>query len=160
MYILRQKDTMPEGSRWGDSFPPIVNHTSSGVARKHPDFHAAKHGDYDAALRLVDALVKDDKIADIAKNYPQAHIVYNHKMQGGDINMIPAAYAAKFSAIGMTVDHDIIAVTDVAHTNATDLSRISKRMRFEGKVTKDVDYILLDDFITSGAELRDLRDYI
>lgn len=160
MYILRQKDTMPEGSRWGDSFPPIVNHTSSGMARKHPDFHTAKHGDYEAALRLVDAFVKDSKIADIAQRYPHAHVVYNHKMQGGDINMIPAAYAAKFSAIGMTVDHDIIAVTDVSHTNATDLSRISKRMRFEGEVKQGMDYIILDDFITSGAELRDLRDYI
>ena len=151
---------MPEGHRWGDVFPAVVNHTSSGIARKHPDFHAAKHGDYDAALRLVDAFVKDSKIADIAQRYPHAHVVYNHKMQGGDINMIPAAYAAKFSAIGMTVDHDIIAVTDVSHTNATDLSRISKRMRFEGEVRKDTDYIILDDFITSGAELRDLRDYI
>ena len=151
---------MPEGHRWGDAFPAVVNHTSSGMARKHPDFHAAKHGDYEAALRLVDAFVKDSKIADIAQRYPHAHVVYNHKMQGGDINMIPAAYAAKFSAIGMTVDHDIIAVTDVSHTNASDLSRISKRMRFEGKVSRGVDYILLDDFITSGAELRDLRDYI
>jgi hypothetical protein len=160
LYMLRQKDSMPEGHRWGDAFPAVVNHTSSGMARRHHDFHAAKHGDYDAALRLVDAFVKDSKIADIARRYPLAHVVYNHKMQGGDINMIPAAYAAKFSAIGMTVDHDIIAVTDVSHTNATDLSRISKRMRFEGEVRKGTDYIILDDFITSGAELRDLRDYI
>ena len=151
---------MPEGHRWGDAFPAVVNHTSSGMARRHPDFHAAKHGDYDAALRLVDAFVKDSKITDITQRYPHAHVVYNHKMQGGDINMIPAAYAAKFSAIGMTVDHDIIAVTDVSHTNATDLSRISKRMRFEGEVRQGTDYIILDDFITSGAELRDLRDYI
>ena len=27
-------------------------------------------------------------------------------------------------------------------------------------MTRGADYILLDDFITSGAELRDLRDYI
>lgn len=119
LYILRQKDSMPEGNRWGDTFPAVVNHTSSGMARRHPDFHAAKHGDYEAALRLVDAFVKDSKIADIAQRYPHAHVVYNHKMQGGDINMIPAAYAAKFSAIGMTVDHDIIAVTDVSHTPPT-----------------------------------------
>ena len=33
-------------------------------------------------------------------------------------------------------------------------------MRFEGEVKKGTDYILLDDFITSGAELRDMRDYI
>lgn len=159
-YILKQKDSMPEGTSWGSQFPPIVNHTSSAVARHHPDFKAAKHGDFQAALRLVDELVKDEKIAMIARQYPNAHIIYNHKIQGDGINMIPAAYAARFSAIGMTVEHDIIAVTNVSHTNASDISRISKRMRFEGHVNRGADYILLDDFITSGAELRDLRDYV
>lgn len=160
MYMLRQKGNMPDGVAWGHSFPPVVNHTTSSVARHHPDFKAAKHGDFNAALRLVDDLVKDEKVAMIAKQYPDAHVVYNHRLQGDGINMIPAAYAAKFSAIGMTVEHGIIAVTNVSHTNASDVSRISKRMRFEGEVTKGVDYILLDDFITSGAELRDLRDFI
>ncbi len=160
IYMLRQKDNMPKGMAWGNYFPAVINHTSSAIARKHPDFHAAKHGDYDAALRLVDDLVKDDKVYYIAKLYPNAHIAYNHKMQGGSINMIPAAFAAKFSAMGMDVEHNIIAVTDVSHTNASDISRISKRIRFEGEVKKGTDYILLDDFITSGAELRDMRDYI
>ena len=160
IYMLRQKDCMPEGKVWGNSFPAVVNHTSSAIARKHPDFRAAKHGDYDAALRLVDDLVKDDKVEYIARRYPNAHIAYIHKMQDGNVNMIPAAYAAKFSSIGMTVEHNIIAITDVSHTNAPDISRISKRMRFEGEVKKGTDYILLDDFITSGAELRDMRDYI
>lgn len=59
-YILKQKDSMPEGTSWGSLFPPIVNHTSSAVARHHPDFKAAKHGDFQAALRLVDELVKDE----------------------------------------------------------------------------------------------------
>ena len=159
-YILKQKDSMPEGTSWGGQFPPVVNHTTSAVARHHPDFKAAKHGDFQAALRLVDELVKDEKIAMIVRQFPNAHIIYNHKIQGNGINMIPAAYAARFSAIGMTVEHGIIAVTDVSHTNASDISRISKRMRFEGHVNKGADYILLDDFITSGAELRDLRDYV
>ena len=160
MHILRQRESMPQGSTWGSSFPPVVNHTSASVARQHPDFHAAKHGDMDAALRLVDDLVKDEKVVEIAEHFPQAHIVYNHKMQGGDINMIPAAYAAKFSAAGMVVEHGVIAITDVSHTGAPDIARLSKRMRFEGEVSRGKDYILLDDFITSGAELRDLRDYI
>ena len=160
MYVLRQRESMPQGSIWGGSFPPVVNHTSASVARQHPDFHAAKHGDMDAALRLVDSLVKDEKVVEIAERYPSAHIVYNHKMQGGDINMIPAAYAAKFSAAGMVVEHGVTAITDVSHTGAPDIARLSKRMRFEGEVARGKDYILLDDFITSGAELRDLRDYI
>lgn len=159
-YILRQRESMPESTPWGSFFPAVTNHTSAAYARSHPEFDAAKHGDFDAALRLVDDLVKDERIRQIAEEYPNAHVVYNHKMQGERINMIPAAYAAKFSAVGMTVEHDIIAITDVSHTNASDIARISKRMRYEGNVTRGADYILLDDFITSGAELRDMRDYI
>ncbi len=59
-----------------------------------------------------------------------------------------------------SVEDDIIAVTNVSHTNASDVARLGRRVRFEGEVTRGADYILLDDFITSGAELRDLRDYI
>lgn len=160
LYMLRQKETMPKGRSWDDSFPCIVNHTSSYAARKHPDFEAAKHGDFDAAIRLVDDLVKDEKVLEVGRQYPDARVAYIHRRHGDGINMIPAAYAAKFSAMGMTVEDDIIAVTDVKHTNASDIARLGRRMRFEGEVTKGADYILLDDFITSGAELRDMRDYI
>ena len=77
-----------------------------------------------------------------------------------DIGLWYLAFAAKFSAAGMTVEDDIIAVTNVAHTDASDVARLSRRMRFEGNVTQGASYIILDDFITSGAELRDMRDYI
>ena len=160
LYMLRQKESMPQGRSWGDSFPGVVNHTTSSVAKRHPDFYAAKHGDFDAAIRLVDALVKDEKVMEVAHQHPNAHVAYIHRRQGDGINMIPAAYAAKFAALGMTVEDDIIAVTNVSHTNASDVARLGRRVRFEGEVTRGADYILLDDFITSGAELRDLRDYI
>lgn len=160
LYMLQQKDTMPKGRAWGDSFPAVVNHTSSSIARHHPDFLAAKRGDYDAAIRLVDDLVKDDKVIDVATRFPEAHVAYIHRQNGDGINMIPAAFAAKFSAAGMTVEDDIIAVTNVSHTDASDVARLSRRMRFEGNVTQGASYIILDDFITSGAELRDMRDYI
>ena len=118
-HILRQRESMPESKAWGSFFPAVTNHTSASCARSHPDFEAAKNGDFDAALRLVDTLVKDERIKQIAEEFPNAHIVYNHRMHGKRINMIPAAYAAKFSAAGMKVEHDIIAITDVSHTNAS-----------------------------------------
>lgn len=160
LYMLQQKDSMPRGQAWGDSFPAVVNHTSSSVARHHPDFLAAKRGDFDAAIRLVDDLVKDEKVMDVATRFPEAHVAYIHRQNGTGINMIPAAFAAKFSAAGMTVEDDIIAITNVSHTDASDVARLSRRMRFEGNVIKGASYIILDDFITSGAELRDMRDYI
>ncbi len=160
VYMLRQTASMPHGKPWGDSFPPVVNHTSSGKARRHPDFMAAKNGDYDAAIRIVNALVKNEKIYDIVRRLPDAHVAYIHKLEGDRINMIPAAYAAKFASLGLSVADDIVAVTSVSHTNAPDVSRLCRRLRFDGNVIAGANYILLDDFITSGAELRDLRDYI
>lgn len=160
LHVLKQKDNMPDGKAWADDFPNVVNHTNAAVASHHPDFEAAKHGDFDAAIRLVDDLVKDERVFDVAMKYPTACIAYVHRRKENGINMIPAAYAAKFSAIGMDVEHNIVAINNVSHTNATDIARISRRMRFEGEVSKGKDYILLDDFITSGAELRDMRDYI
>ena len=159
-HILRQRDSVPKGMPWSDDFPEVVNHTSSLKARNHPDFEAAKHGDFDAAIRLVDALVSDEKMDDVVQRFPSARIAYIHCKEGLSANMIPAAYASMFAAMGMSVDDDIVAVNRVSHTNSSDLARLSKRMRFDGKVTKGADYILLDDFITTGAELRDLRDYI
>lgn len=160
LYILRQKECMPQGKSWSLDFPAVINHTSTAAAKKHPDFEAAKKGDFDAAIRLVNDLVKNDKVLQIAKSYPNAHIIYNHRMKGTGINMIPAAYAARFSAIGMIVEHNVIGITNVSHTGASDLSRICKRMRYEGAIIPGADYILLDDFITSGAEIRDLKDYV
>lgn len=42
LYILHQKDCMPKGNAWPETFPSIVNHTSAAAARKHPAFEAAK----------------------------------------------------------------------------------------------------------------------
>ena len=160
LYILHQKDSMPQGNSWPEDFPAIINTTSTTAARKHPAFEAAKKGDFEAALRLVNDMVKDEKVYHIVQTYPNAHIIYNHRMKGDGINMIPAAYAAMFEAAGMQVEHNVVGITNVSHTGASDISRICKRMRYEGNINQGTDYILLDDFITSGAELRDLRDYV
>lgn len=160
MGMIRQRVDMPEGKAWQSDFPSVENHTSAAKARQHADFHSAKHGDFDAARRLIDDLVKDDKVKAIAERYKGATVVYIHRKQDEGINMIPAAYAAKFASMGMSVEHEIYAITNVSHTNATDMARISRRMRFEGPVCRGKDYIILDDFITSGAELRDMKDYI
>ena len=127
LYMLQQKDSMPQGKAWGDSFPAVVNHTSSSVARHHPDFLAAKQGDFDAAIRLVDDLVKDEKVIDVATRFPEAHVAYIHRQNGTGINMIPAAFAAKFSAAGMTVEDDIIVTLRVLAVGC-DLKGMSQRV--------------------------------
>ena len=114
LYILHQKDSMPQGNSWPEDFPAIINHTSTTAARKHPAFEAAKKGDFEAALSLVNDMVKDEKVYHIVQTYPNAHIIYNHRMKGDGINMIPAAYAAMFEAAGMQVEHNVVGITNVS----------------------------------------------
>ena len=160
LYISRQKNTLSDGKGWNTSFPDIVNHTSSSVVRKDSDFEAAKHGDYNAALSIVNKYLKHDKVDEIQKLYPDASVVYIHKKDLEGANMIPAAYASKLGSNGLRVDDDIVMVTDAKHTGASDLLRLFRRSRFEGEVIPDRNYVVVDDFITSGAEVRDLKDYI
>ena len=70
LYILHQKDSMPQGNSWPEDFPAIINHTSTTAARKHPAFEAAKKGDFEAALSLVNDMVKDEKVYHIVQTYP------------------------------------------------------------------------------------------
>ena len=74
--------------------------------------------------------------------------------------MIPAAFASKFRDSGMKVEDDIVVVTKAKHTGASDMLRLLRRSRFEGDVSPGRNYVLADDFVTSGAEVRDLKDYI
>ena len=160
LYILKQKESMPYGKGWKSGFPEIVNHTGSHAASKDPNFKAAKSGDYDAAVRLVDRLLKPDKVADIVNRYSDASLVYVHMKNQENSNMIPAAFASKFRDSGMKVEDDIVVVTKAKHTGASDMLRLLRRSRFEGDVSPGRNYVLADDFVTSGAEVRDLKDYI
>ena len=160
LYISRQKNTLSDGKGWNSSFPDIVNHTSSSAVRKDLEFEAAKHGDYNAALSIVNKYLKQDKVDEIQKLYPDSSVVYIHKKDMEGANMIPAAYASRLGDSGLRVDDGIVMVTDAKHTGASDLLRLFKRSRFEGKVIPGRSYVVVDDFITSGAEVRDLKDYI
>ena len=160
LYIAKQKNTLSEGKGWSASFPDIVNHTSSSTVRRDSDFEAAKHGDYNCALSIVDKYMKQDKVDEIQKLYPDASVVYIHKKDMEGANMIPFAYASRLGSNGLSVDDGIVMVTDARHTGASDLLRLFRRSRFEGEVIPGRNYVVVDDFITSGAEVRDLKDYI
>ena len=117
-HILRQRDSVPKGMPWSDDFPEVVNHTSSLKARNHPDFEAAKHGDFDAAIRLVDALVSDEKMDDVVQRFPSARIAYIHCKEGLSTNMIPAAYAARHPAQAVGHDCSIAVLAGFAYLGA------------------------------------------
>lgn len=134
---------------------------SSNIRKRFPQLHeSAKHGDVMGAYRLVDKVADDKKIAQLQAKYPEAIVAYPHAEDRRGRNAIPSAFADKFADAGFEVDEDIVQTNRVYRTDANKFDRLIKRARFDGEVQAGREYILIDDHITSGATMRDMKDYI
>lgn len=134
---------------------------SSNIRKRYPQLHeSAKHGDVMDAYRLVDKVADDKKIAQLQAKYPEAIVAYPHAEDRRGRNAIPSAFADKFADAGFEVDEDIVQTNRVYRTDANKFDRLIKRARFDGEVQAGREYILIDDHITSGATMRDMKDYI
>jgi hypothetical protein len=58
------------------------------------------------------------------------------------------------------LDKDIRKVNTTSHTQKDALQRLLARARFSGRVQRGAHYILVDDVLTTGGTLSDLRQYI
>jgi hypothetical protein len=160
-YIQIQRDTLSHTSNWPSDFEDAIVHTT---LKKIKDdykelFDNAKNGDIEDAIRLVHKVIKEERIKRLAEKYPNAIVCFPYKNGNGKENQIPVAFAQVFEDFGLRVGN-IICVTNPHHRGADDLSRLIIRTRYEGEVEKGKDYIIIDDQISSGATLRDLKDYI
>lgn len=128
---------------------------------RHPDFSAAKHGgDRAAADRLVASLIDPEAIAQFTQNYRGARLV----VVGGsreDANQIPAAYAEAMERIsGLPLDRGLLRTNSPKHTGKSALGRFLARARFGGGLRPGANYIALDDVMTQGGTISELRQFI
>ncbi|MBF0247042.1 MAG: hypothetical protein HQL36_03060 [Alphaproteobacteria bacterium] len=147
---------------WGE-FPAVAIQNDLGKAKEHQDYAAAKAGDVDAAARLVDDLIHDDKVAKIADAVKGKDpvIVAVHAQEEGGINEIPLAYAHELAGrIGAEVNDDIVQINRVHHTDAGAYHRIAFQPEFDGIVEPGRNYLIVDDTLTMGGTLAGLRGYI
>jgi len=146
---------------WPESFPRIVGHTTIAKLKAHPDYNAAKGGDIDAAVRLVKDLVKPERLQALKKRHPNAKLLPIIAVEKTGVNKIPLAYAAVIhAATGMESETGIVQTNRVFHTAASALTRLARPAIFDGPVEPGREYIAVDDVATSGATLRELRNYI
>lgn len=163
-YVRKQKESLPKSGAWRSDFPQATILTNK-VQSRFPDlYNAAKSGDREAAFELVSKLSESkavaDKIAKLVADYPDAIVAYPHAEEAAGRNKIPALWAAKLESEGLKMTDDIRQINRPNHTGAADDGRLVRRSRFEGNVEKGGKYILLDDQVSSGATLRDMKDYI
>jgi hypothetical protein len=128
---------------------------------RHPDFDAAKHhGDRAAADRLVASLIDVESIRRLVGEHRSARLV----VVGGapsDANQITAAYAEAFARIsGLSLDRGLLRTNSPKHTGKNAIGRFMARAKFAGELRRGANYIALDDVMTQGGTISELRQFI
>lgn len=115
----------------------------------HPDYAAAKAGDYAAAKRLVNDLIRPLRL-------PEAILCPVSKSFG---NAIPKAMASYLAACNpqCSVDNKIRLINN--KTGSSFAERFYYQPIFQGRVYQQ-NYILLDDVYTTGKTLMALKHFV
>jgi hypothetical protein len=96
-----------------NAFPDITVQTTVAKLKAHPDYDAAKSGDQDAALRVIDQLFKSGKLIDSSCDL----VVPVLQLDAGRQNMLAVAYAVRLAKeIGADVFFGICQSNQVSHT--------------------------------------------
>lgn len=150
-------------SDW-NNFPDVVLMHSKSTISGHALYQAAKGGDLTAAVALVDDYLNDgalDEIGKLLAPHENVRLLPVHAVEMSGRNKLPAAYAAWLEqTFGLPVEYGIVQADKVGRTGADGFERLVKSVRFDGKVAAGQKYLLIDDAVTQGGTIADLRGYI
>jgi orotate phosphoribosyltransferase len=140
---------------WGE-FPDVVIHTNVPTLRGHPAYQQAKLGDPDSGLQLASALVKPakvkldfDVIVPVVQTDARKH------------NSIPAAAAFILAdRLNKQLVDNVFQTNEVSHTAASSSGRLLGQPSFAGVVPPGARVLILDDVVTLGSTLANLRGWI
>lgn len=121
-----------------------------------------KAGNEEAAVELVDKLVDDKIVSQLANQYPNAIVVPIPSMETADKkpNAIPLAYARKFEKAGLQIADDIIEIDSAHHTGKKSFKRVVNRPHFDGTIEQGREYIIVDDVFAMGGTINSMRNFI
>lgn len=149
---------------WSNSFPEVVTAGLLGTASGHADYAAAKAGDNAAAARLARDVVTPQFVADVRAALPAGSepiIVPVVAREDSGNNKIPRAAAEVLAArLGAQVDDQIVQADKVGRGKADAIYRLANQPGFAGEVQAGQDYVLIDDTLTQGGTLAQLKTYI
>jgi hypothetical protein len=149
-------------SGWPVDFPDVVIHSQEMAVKKHPSYEAAKAGDVEAAITLIDDTVSDEAIKTLIEiGWAWEPVLISvHAEERVGVNAIPEVLADYLGHIlGWKVENDVVQANVVNHTGASGFSRLAKQAFFEGTLKPEV-YIIVDDFIGQGGTIANLRGHI
>jgi adenine/guanine phosphoribosyltransferase-like PRPP-binding protein len=147
-------------------FPDVVIQRPYGSPVRyvdHPDYAAAKAGDPEAADRFVDDMIDPAKVDALrhAIGDSKPTVVAAHAEEAAGRNAIPQTYAKVLARdFGLPVDEDIVQANGPQRTGQGGEYRLSVHSEFDGPVPPGHHYLIVDDNVTQGGTLADLRSYI
>jgi hypothetical protein len=149
---------------WDDSFPDVVTAHRPGVLSGHPDYQAAKAGDAKAALRVARDVVTPDFVQQVRDALPagsKPEIVPVVAREATGNNRIPEMAAEVLAQkLGTKVNETIVQAEKVGRGGADAMDRLAKQPTFAGEVKRGQAYVLLDDTLTQGGTLAQLKTHI
>lgn len=115
-------------------------------------FTEAKHGDIQAASDVVNMCIKPCRMIELKRRYPHAVLLPIITK-----NRLPEAFATQF---GMNVHTGVYELESQNRKTLTAMERLLHKPCFLGKINGGTDYIIVDDIVTQGGTISELRKYI
>ncbi|MCQ2445007.1 MAG: hypothetical protein MJ061_05940 [Mailhella sp.] len=129
------------------------------LARKSPLFDAAKHGDEDAAYRLVLSLCAGHPGPKRLASYGKPILV--PVISASSRNRLPIAMCRFLAGrSGVEIDDGFRLHSERSRKEQKAVERLLNRGAFSGDVREGRKYVLVDDFITMGGTVNELRLHI
>ena len=152
----------PARTAWND-FPPVIRNGNMGELKNETEYTAAKSGDEQAAMQLVAKLITADTLAQVNEMIDghEVTIVPVSAIEASGENQIPRAMATVLAKeLDLPVDHNILQANKVNRTGSGIDHRLAFQPLFTGEVTAGKEYLLIDDTLSVGSTLANLRGYI
>jgi len=136
-------------------------YSSDKDIKGHPSYVAAKGGDPDAALELIEELAFDF-LYGLKGRFPEGTIfVSPYAREASGDNALPLILSLMAAEIlGGESETDIVQLQRVFHTGADPMERLRLRPSFEGTVKQDAPFVLVDDVSNMGGTLAELANYL
>lgn len=149
---------------WEADFPDVVTAHRPGRLSAHADYAAAKAGDDTAALRVARDVITPAFVEDVRAALPEGSkplVVAVQSQEATGNNRIPRMAAEVLAQrLGLQVSEDIVQAAKVNRSAGDALHRLANQPPFTGKVEKGRDYVLIDDTLTQGGTLAQLKTHI
>jgi len=140
---------------WRD-FPDVVIQTTVHKLRSRPAYEQAKRGAGQAAFEVLQELIKPEKIPFVFDT-----VVPVMQFDRDKPNALPIVYAASIAKhFEAYLETGVRQVNVVSHTFADAQTRILGQPMFMGKIQPGSRVVIVDDVVTYGSTLANLRGWL